>query len=959
MRINKSLLAALAATLTLGSCTDFINGFDETAHYYQENFVKEFGQIDPNQDWNAAGQFVAEANMAKNISGTLTIYTAAPTTYGSQILARTPIENGVATIKFDAVKNTKSLYARVENDGHVLSSGIYDVVDGVLRIGNNLGTRAYTSEPCNVTKEKFTQEVRHIKFDIINDFVTSGERKYTDYNTSKGLDNSSKVVDMYQNNNNISVMEAVPNLYLLKNVDFSQHDDGFTEEELEPIFGTYTNKYGETKGGAFQEGVNHIEQYVRTGEMTTDVTLVVKEDGPVELDLMWRGTQFNDYFGYYYYTDADLTSENWWKNVDKYILINTVEKAGDDNNTVGANWIQAVSSLTQRMDPTSTAPTTYQNVDGMFSSNFISWQGGNKVRGTKLKLVNFANGTASYNFDAGTKIGFFFVNLKDGGGSYRFFVSDTDIDYEMFFHQYTPSNAPSGAPTGDVGRGGRPYAAKFAYDGRTYVGFGDECNDCDLNDIVFIASNVVEPPHDITPPDLPEPLDASWMVACEDLGASDDIDFNDVVFKITHVAGETKANIYPLAAGGWLASEIMYNGSSLGEVHQLLGAAPAKSGEYDPINAETFSVKPRPITIDVPNDFSIASYVVGKNTATDNGSLAGLSIKTEGESTGFAVASKSFTFDDQEIGKVPQAIVIPSTYRRPTSEAGKIEIGDWPWPKERVGIATAFNEPNHEFSSWVNNADNVDWYNYFDDSKVVLGSRAIVNGSTDPNTPITPETKPLWDVEIKIGTKTINEGDVYEVTVGTEITDLILPSANLVVHSVHPDIAAVMYNGLEGDGNAYNHNIKAKAVGEATIQVIVAGDNDHSTTTKSFTVKVVEQGSTPTNSTTYDINLTECSEYNIYDWQGTQNSWGYAIEFSSVDFTDATKVTLQIIADQDMSLSLQSNKSWSSCNHEFVGGAASTNTVLTFNSVPSTWTGVYFQTNTPLTNAKAVITVIK
>lgn len=110
---------------------------------------------------------------------------------------------------------------------------------------------------------------------------------------------------------------------------------------------------------------------------------------------------------------------------------------------------------------------------------------------------------------------------------------------------------------------------------------------------------------------------------------------------------------------------------------------------------------------------------------------------------------------------------------------------------------------------------------------------------------------------------------------------------------------------------------------------------------------------------TYTINLQECAEYNSYDWQGIQEGWGYAIEFSSVDFTEANKVTLEIVADQDLSLALQSNKSWSSCNHEFVGGSASTNQELTFNSVPSSWSGVYFKTSVALTNAQAILKIKK
>lgn len=688
-------LPIVAAGAAFVGCNDFDYGVTPDTFKqkeYAENFEKAFGNIDPNQNWSMAAQFVAEANLGDDVNGTLLIYTKAPTVKGSELLATVPIENGKATVKFDAVKSTVSLHARVVNNGEVLTSGIYNIVDGVLYIGSDLATRADgtpDAPTAAVTRTAYTASVRHMNTDVINKFIESGEKSYTDYNdrdddTYKIKNGDSYIVakNMYQNDNNCSTLENVPKLYALSNVDFSRHDDGFTADELKPIFGNYVNASGVTKDGVFKEGVNHIEQYVKTGEMTTDVTLEVNLDGPVEIDLMWRGTQYNDIFGYYYYTDEDLKTVDWWNNVEKYILI--------DNKDESTNWIGGTTSLTQRKNWDSSGDettATWNDVDGMFSSNFVSWSSNNIVRGTKIKLVNFSSGSASYDFTAGTKIGFFFADKSNLG--YKFFLSDTKIDYELFMHQYSPNSVPEGTKTGDVGRGGRPYAAKFVYDGRTYVGFGDQSGDCDLNDIVLIAKNVVPPSKDITPGDLPEPEAASWLLACEDLGNTGDFDFNDVVFKVSHVAGEAKAKITALAAGGTLPIELTYNGTTLEgpnggtQFNSWFDDGRIETGVVINAGTGTRSATGKSITISVPADFSVANTV-------DGNKMGGFAVNVYNREEGTYT-----TVTAPENGEAPQMMCLPST---------------WVWPNENARIDLAYPA----FGEWGENYNVTNWYKHYD-----------------------------------------------------------------------------------------------------------------------------------------------------------------------------------------------------------------------------------------------------
>ena len=54
----KSLLSffvpAAILSLSVASCSDYDNGYTESAIKFQEEFRKAYGDIDPEQDWNIA-----------------------------------------------------------------------------------------------------------------------------------------------------------------------------------------------------------------------------------------------------------------------------------------------------------------------------------------------------------------------------------------------------------------------------------------------------------------------------------------------------------------------------------------------------------------------------------------------------------------------------------------------------------------------------------------------------------------------------------------------------------------------------------------------------------------------------------------------------------------------------------------------------------------------------------------
>lgn len=172
----------------------------------------------------------------------------------------------------------------------------------------------------------------------------------------------------------------------------------------------------------------------------------------------------------------------------------------------------------------------------------------------------------------------------------------------------------------------------------------------------------------------PDPEAPSWIIACEDLGNTNDYDFNDVVFKVSHVAGETTAYITPLAAGGVLETYIIYGTKELGETHQLLGSDKKADGSYPIINTYSITAQGQKIPVTVPSDFSMAN------------NMGGFAIQVVRTHT------NAITITAPTSGLAPQMFCVPGT---------------WAWPKERVNIEDAYLQ----FANWSANSNNIEWYN--------------------------------------------------------------------------------------------------------------------------------------------------------------------------------------------------------------------------------------------------------
>jgi len=282
------------------------------------------------------------------------------------------------------------------------------------------------------------------------------------------------------------------------------------------------------------------------------------------------------------------------------------------------------------------------------------------------------------------------VNIPAGT---RFgFVLDTDHGYVFSNSTY---NKDEGNPNGtELDHLKDTYAATFHTDNTLYLafedwGYNDGNHDNDFNDLVMKLQPTGE---HINPLIIDKDTEASpilYIVACEDLGGTFDWDFNDVVFGIEHVSGQTQARVKLLAAGGTLPISLTYestnrnaditftdprDGQQTVMLHAAFGAeddvpvnvvsggfqASATYSDYFRVDADAFSV------LDGAADFKV--HVKYGKSDNENEKLSVIHVPNYGDKS-----------------KSPQAFLIADP--------------KWQWPAEHQNITSLYPE----FSTWVGN----------------------------------------------------------------------------------------------------------------------------------------------------------------------------------------------------------------------------------------------------------------
>lgn len=235
----------------------------------------------------------------------------------------------------------------------------------------------------------------------------------------------------------------------------------------------------------------------------------------------------------------------------------------------------------------------------------------------------------------------------------------------------------------------------------TYIAFDDPDGDGDFNDLVLYTEETLVPA---------TKSDYGWTIACEDLGGTFDYDFNDIVFRVYHTAGNNFVTIVPVAAGGTLPAYLHYvsqNGKNDYEIskewHQHFG-----NGYESNVMINTGAVSESviwPIRIEgVSKDWSIQEFTQEPNA--EDGNFYIKVTRADGEQQSITKPSN---------GEAPQMLVLPV---------------DWQWPTELTRITNVY--PN--FGTWGENYTNSSWVNSYDKTKTITLGEDEITATKSPMT---------------------------------------------------------------------------------------------------------------------------------------------------------------------------------------------------------------------------------
>lgn len=245
------------------------------------------------------------------------------------------------------------------------------------------------------------------------------------------------------------------------------------------------------------------------------------------------------------------------------------------------------------------------------------------------------------------------------------------------------------------------------YDNFTFMGMDDDLGggDFDCNDVTFALSNskgekyipeftestkksewnkdvIAKHPEYINPPSLEETNLQSWTLAFENAGLDNDYDFNDVVLKVTPDTQNGKAEVKLLATGAQRKTEVYFNGTLLGEVHELFGVSTDTF-----VNTTSNTATRKAITLN--------SIEWPKNT-TMEAQRMNFSLKVYNDD---GTVDREFSMKDLlNDMKSPQVLCV---------------AGNWKWPKERIAVHVAYPL----IGKWGVNFNNEEYYNWYSQPK--------------------------------------------------------------------------------------------------------------------------------------------------------------------------------------------------------------------------------------------------
>ena len=378
-----------------------------------------------------------------------------------------------------------------------------------------------------------------------------------------------------------------------------------------------------------------------TGRVTATGCRIISNGQPYTFYPVYWGGIFYHTYGLYYYENRELKTCEFYSN-----------KVDDSLQYLDANGDWKDVTIDYAYD------------------HFFPKEGTKPVYANETPVLR--SKCYTINLPKGTEFGFY-VTIKQKSG-----LSSQPFNERGTFYSDPELNSAS--------QENKPFSA-FAYlhidddsnhnHNTTYITVEDY-NDNDYNDFIFMLegehNHVEETPH-------------KYIYAVEDLGGSNDFDFNDVVFSVSHVAGKVNATVQPLAAGGIYKANICFNGKSYGEIHSKFGVESSVMVNTKRGTTKASMVKVDPFLVEVGAEWSHTAYGNSGN---------GFSVEVEIPNKKDKVLTTYVPGDDS----APQMLVLSE---------------NWLWPTEKTRISEAYPS----FGEWGANYTNQTWINSYATGSVV------------------------------------------------------------------------------------------------------------------------------------------------------------------------------------------------------------------------------------------------
>lgn len=632
-KLTKNVVyAAIIGAATLSSCSKDKDLYDDSQveKEYSANFVSKFGNIAADQDWDAATR--GSVNVTTQTSSEVKIYALVDSVY--RLVGDYEGVSGKQTLEFDLPKgvedimvNTAAGSFKTKLGGSVAfteTRAAYTGTTNGVKVSDYSETDGsegveLTKSDCKVIFEKLPEGVNNLGKVTQNFYLTSDKDIviYPIYwKTSETL-----TVGVYYTDAAGNKVET--EVYTMKDTDTS-NAKLLVKQDVDGVKKTgsvsYTNKQNNS---SFLELLNVISQeHWKNGTISDEEQKALAEK-MVELKF------FNDG---YTFSNFQITDKTNWKSNKKTVYGGTLQYDYTTPSVHDTEWKIFCDS---------------KNPDYAFIDDLV---GDGKIlsKGIRISLPQ------------DKKYGMYIKRASDGVK----FYSEQNLNHD-----------------------GNCHAAIYKKNKKTYLGFEDwngSGNDCDLNDFVFMMKSVERESTNDESGDVEihdkdvEENPYTWILACEDLGSTDDYDFNDIVLGINYVSGQRTVKITPLAAGGTIKAVVKFDGKTLREIHEWLGESANADGSYPMIN--TYGITNSGETIEVTLDDDVTDYTISNIDSKGKDKLGLIKITVGDETT-----TNARTIVAPTTGEVPQMLVVKGT---------------WQWPIERNSIESAYTD----FPNWVGDA---------------------------------------------------------------------------------------------------------------------------------------------------------------------------------------------------------------------------------------------------------------